>query len=369
MLLDVRKEPGGVIRHSVSREDMILINRLSKTELKPDQVYTFAIRLCDNEVDRDWERFDSRALMDLGQMFVGKSGIFDHNWSAQGQTARLYKTEVCQEEGITSAGDRCQYLKGYAYMLRNEKNSALIEEIEAGIKKEVSIGCSMKRRVCSICGHSGCSHQGGTTYEGKLCYFTLQEPADAYEWSFVAVPAQRKAGIIKAFSQEPEGGLRRLLAGNPGCLQQLETLETEYDARLGEALDGLTDTAFRSGEETAKGLIEGLASQEEALYAKARAMEQEVARILEGAWKNIPSNAEIAARLNTEALQMPQPATAQDVRGAVAAVVNGIQTASVGRAREDIVIPLVINGREFARATIQDFRSEERANPPVMDDK
>ena len=32
MLLDVRKEPGGVMRHSVSREDMILINRLSKTE-------------------------------------------------------------------------------------------------------------------------------------------------------------------------------------------------------------------------------------------------------------------------------------------------------------------------------------------------
>ena len=44
------------MRHSVSREDMILINRLSKTELKPDQVYTFAIRLCDNEVDRRGRR-------------------------------------------------------------------------------------------------------------------------------------------------------------------------------------------------------------------------------------------------------------------------------------------------------------------------
>ena len=40
MLLDVRKEPGGVMRHSVSREDMILINQLSKTELKPDQDIT-----------------------------------------------------------------------------------------------------------------------------------------------------------------------------------------------------------------------------------------------------------------------------------------------------------------------------------------
>ena len=40
------------------------------------------------------------------------------------------------------AGDGCQFLKGYAYMLRSEKNSALIEEIEAGIKKEVRIGGS-----------------------------------------------------------------------------------------------------------------------------------------------------------------------------------------------------------------------------------
>ena len=85
--MEIRKEPGSVIRHSVSREDMILINRLSKAELTPDQVYTFAIRLCDNEIDRDWERFDEKALETLSRLFVGKSGIFDHNWSAEGQTA------------------------------------------------------------------------------------------------------------------------------------------------------------------------------------------------------------------------------------------------------------------------------------------
>ena len=128
-VLDVRKEPGSVIRHSVSREDLLLINRLAKSELGPDQVYTFAVRLCDNEVDRDWERFDQEALEELSRLFVGRSGIFDHNWSAEGQTARLYKTEVCREEGRTMAGDEARFLKGYAYMLRNEKNQALIEEI------------------------------------------------------------------------------------------------------------------------------------------------------------------------------------------------------------------------------------------------
>ncbi len=225
--MDIRKEPGSVIRHSVSQEDMRLINQLAKSELTPDQVYTFAVRLCDNEVDRDWERFDQEALTELSRLFTGKSGIFDHNWSAQGQTARLYKTEVCREEGATLAGDQCLFLKGYAYMLRSEKNSGLIEEIEAGIKKEVSIGCSVSERVCSICGRSGCNHKGGRRYEGKLCYFTLSGPTDAYEWSFVAVPAQRKAGVIKAFGQEAEGDLRRLLTGQPGYLRQLDELERQ----------------------------------------------------------------------------------------------------------------------------------------------
>ena len=34
-------------------------------------------------------------------------------------------------------------------------------------------------------------------YDGKTCHFVLSDPQDAYEWSFVAVPAQRDAGVIK----------------------------------------------------------------------------------------------------------------------------------------------------------------------------
>ena len=226
--MDIRKTPGSVTRHSVDREDMALINRLAKTELTPEQVYTFAVRLCDNEVDRDWERFDEAGLEALSALFVGKSGIFDHHWSAQEQTARLYRTEVCRESGTTAAGDGIRYLKGYAYMLRSEKNRDLIEEIEAGIKKEVSVGCSVARRVCSVCGEERCGHQGGREYDGKLCFFTLQDPTDAYEWSFVAVPAQRKAGVIKSFRQEPRA-LKRLAAGRPECLEELAELEREAE--------------------------------------------------------------------------------------------------------------------------------------------
>ena len=90
-------------------------------------------------------------------------------------------------------------LKAWAYLLRTEKNAYLIAEIEGGIKREVSVGCSVARRVCSICGAEGgtCQHTPGQRYGEQLCYLELRDPTDAYEWSFVAVPAQRKADVYK----------------------------------------------------------------------------------------------------------------------------------------------------------------------------
>ncbi len=230
--MEVLKTPGAVLKHTASGDDMALINALAKTELTDSEVYTFALRLCDNEVDRDFERFDTAALYALGELFVGKSGIFDHNWSAANQTARLYRTEVLPDDGMTAAGEPRMFLKGYAYMLRSGKNADLIDEIEAGIKKEVSVGCSMGRKVCSICGRENCEHQPGRTYDGRLCYFTLCDPTDAYEWSFVAVPAQRNAGIIKSFGSS----LRDLTAAQPALAARLDQLEKE--AQLGRTYLG-----------------------------------------------------------------------------------------------------------------------------------
>lgn len=227
------------------------INRFAKSPLQAEEVYAFSLRLCDNEVDRDWERFDETALNALGDLFVGKSGIFDHQWTAEGQTARIYRAQVVREPAqMTAAGDGYCWLKAWAYLLRTEKNADLIAEIEGGIKREVSVGCSVARRVCSICGAEGgtCQHVPGQRYGEQLCYLELREPTDAYEWSFVAVPAQRKAGVLKRYGPEDEG-VARLRAQAELGRKYLRELRREVTRLAMLADDGVNGGALAKAAE------------------------------------------------------------------------------------------------------------------------
>lgn len=183
-------------------DELEAINAFARCELSEDEVFCFSVLLCDNEVDRDNERFDEQTLFELKDLFVGKTGICDHDWQSGNQKARIYRTELVTEpDRKTAAGTDYMYLKGYAYMLRTDANAELIAEINGGIKKETSVGCAVGESRCSVCGEpSGtCAHVRGERYDGKLCYAELHGAVDAYEFSFVAVPAQRESGVIKGF--------------------------------------------------------------------------------------------------------------------------------------------------------------------------
>lgn len=189
--------------------DMELINQHSVKTLSPEDVFCFSVILCDNEVDRDMERFTLASLEKLAPLFLGKTVLMNHNWSAEKQVARLYRTSLEDLEGKTALGEQKKGIRGSAYMLRNESTENTIEAIEGGILKEVSVGCAMGKCACSVCGESFrynwetgkylCknNHLKGDTYDGKLCVGDLNDPKDAYELSFVAVPSQRGAGVTK----------------------------------------------------------------------------------------------------------------------------------------------------------------------------
>ena len=193
---------GGAVN---TEEELQALNAFAKTELSTEDVYIFSVLLCDNDIDRDFECFSAETLKELSELFVGATGICDHEWKSENQVARIYRTElVCDTERKTKNGEPYMFLKGFAYMLKTEGNAELIRQIDGGIKRETSIGCAVAKSICSICGEtiSSCTHEKGREYGGKLCYASLEGEVDAYEWSFVAVPAQRNAGVMKGMSAE-----------------------------------------------------------------------------------------------------------------------------------------------------------------------
>ena len=237
--MQIKKAAEAVNSGSPTEMQLEAINAQAKAQLSAEQVYVFSLRLCDDQVDRDHERFDTGTLGTLAKLFIGKTGVVDHSWSADKQIARIFETQVVKENGIS-------YIKAWAYIRRGGSNDEIIADIEAGIKKEVSVGCSMGMAVCSVCGseYGTCGHLKGEAYDGEVCCAILKEPMDAYEFSFVAVPAQRDAGVLKA------------LGGGKRCLKDLAEefgSQEEYRALFKQAELGrryqkeLEDSVVRLG--------------------------------------------------------------------------------------------------------------------------
>ena len=194
----------------VTDEELKAINKYALEPLAAEDVFTFKAVLCDNEIDRHFEHFTGKALQDLKKLFLGKPVIKDHSRRADNQVARIYSTELVQTDKVLKSGEVYTQLVAHCYMVKTAGNADLIAEIKGGIKKEGSVGCSVASCFCSICGtdntKSYCPHWPGRSYDKdggpQTCTFTLDGAKDAYEFSLVAVPAQRAAGVSKSYNGE-----------------------------------------------------------------------------------------------------------------------------------------------------------------------
>ena len=205
--------------------------------------------------DVAFERFSDSALETLKTLFVGKTGIFDHDPSGKNQTARIFSTRLeTHPEQLTSTGVPYTCLKANAYMVRTAGNADFIREIDAGIKKEVSISCSARSHTCSICGKdrrlTGCPHVQGELYQGMLCHTILSDITDAYEWSFVAVPAQRNAGVTKQYGGSADHDRITVLQ------KQLQSQQAQLSAAEEDLHKELVTLCYLSGQPLQKSLLQ-----------------------------------------------------------------------------------------------------------------
>lgn len=187
----------------ITDDEMAKINKHTLSPLGSDDVFTFKVLMCDNAIDRHHEHFSMKALHQMKDLYIGKPIIKDHDPSADNQVGRVYDTELMvTDEIVKETGQNYAGVVAKCYVLNNDKNKDLISDIVGGIKKEVSVSTRVNELNCSICGmnnvKTACPHWWGKEYDGETCHFELGDVTDVLELSFVATPAQRKAGTMKA---------------------------------------------------------------------------------------------------------------------------------------------------------------------------
>ncbi|MEJ8547184.1 hypothetical protein [Brevibacillus borstelensis] len=253
---------------SVSTGDLAIINSMTRREFTTEELYVFPVLCCHTRMDREGDRFTRESLNDMVALAKGVTFIFDHRWSAYGQTARVYKAEVRQ------AQDGEYELVGWAYMPKNENTQPIIDAIDAGILKEVSVGFGYKELQCSVCKQNyfggNCPHLRGREYDGEICFTWINGVSDWYEISFVAVPAQQGAGIEKSLREKMDDEKEARLKGGESDMNLIEFLkslgvEVKDDDHALSIVKG-----WKEQSEKVKGLEDDLQSEKE-LHATTKA--------------------------------------------------------------------------------------------------
>ena len=120
----------------------------------------------------------------------------------------------------------------------------------AVLKRKSVFRVRQRPQTCSICGRDRrtdpCPHHNGQTYGGKQCHTVLDGITDAYEWSFVAIPAQREAGVTKHFQDSSHTTARcqmleSELRESRALVRQAEELMRQDIIRLRFLVEGKTE--------------------------------------------------------------------------------------------------------------------------------
>ena len=226
----------------ITDADLKKINKYTLSPVTADEVFIFKATIADNEQDdRNFMPFNLKALQDLLKLYPGKTMLKDHSRRADNQIARIYDTELVQNSAkLTELGELHTELVAKIYMIKTDSNKDLISEIIGGIKKEVSTSTVPVKMSCNICGVDNmkdyCRHWPGREYDvsdsngkssKKRCKMLLDGAKEAYELSFVAVPAQPRAGTHQSV------GFTKPIAETPEETPEIKPNESkEMDERL-----------------------------------------------------------------------------------------------------------------------------------------
>ena len=97
--MEIFKEASAVGTGAPDAAELEKINRYSKTPLTAEQVYRFQVRLCDDQPDRDLERFDRASLPRLRSFSAARPAFSTTNGRQRGRS-RASMTPRCARRGM-----------------------------------------------------------------------------------------------------------------------------------------------------------------------------------------------------------------------------------------------------------------------------
>ena len=140
------------IVNNITDAQLSKINKLTISEVTKDDVFVFKMLLVDDSVTRNFTNYPEsfqRAILKKAPrkgnwiglpMMMGKTE--DHETMASNQVGRIFDAKLVK----TPTGNIGTI--GSVYIPINESTNALIDNIKAGVHREVSIGVSVELPMC-----------------------------------------------------------------------------------------------------------------------------------------------------------------------------------------------------------------------------
>lgn len=210
--------------NTVSEQDMALINQLTHTPLRADQVYVRSMYLCSTQpCESDGCRFSRSALDEIAERIIGQSVLSGHNRQTL-PIARFYKASVI-EQGQDNQNHPIHFVRAWFYWLRETSGAKdLLLNIDGGIYREVSLSWRFNTWRCSICHteNGRCEHQVGVVYQGQTCYRLIEHIADVLEGSLVYKGADRNTYLARGELDCTDEMVYLITNSDDDLLQRLE---------------------------------------------------------------------------------------------------------------------------------------------------
>lgn len=145
-----------------------------------EETHMFDIVLCNNDIDKDNERFTSDSLFQMAKMFSGIKVFLGDRHAENDCVGRILTCNVVTTSQKNKLGHPLLELRAKAYIFKHN-NEDIIDGIVSGRIQHVSVGTAVNHSSCSICHSSDCSHVPGLFYNDMRCYRNLDDISDVYE--------------------------------------------------------------------------------------------------------------------------------------------------------------------------------------------